>query len=70
MDKFVICGDQAKAFYKFFSWTFIFFKYFLAIEINLCIMPLFMQFYGWFLCPAATGAGLQGIGGGTNQKVY
>ena len=67
MDKFVICGDQAKAFYKFFSWTFIFFKYFLAIEINLCIMPLFMQFYGRSPCPAATVADLSGMGVGLSK---
>ena len=32
-------------------------------------MPLFMHFYGGSLCTAATGEGLQGIGGGTNQKL-
>ena len=67
MVKFIIHGDHAKAFYKFFSWTFIFFKYFLAIGINLCIMPLFMQFYGRSLCPAATVADLSGIGVGLSK---
>ena len=52
------------ALYKFFPGIFIFFKYFLAIGTNLCIMPLFMHFYGGSLCPAATVADLSGIGMG------
>ena len=47
---------------SFFSEIFTFFKYFLAFETNLCIMPLFMQFYGGSPCPTAKIVDLSGMG--------
>jgi hypothetical protein len=45
---------------SFFSEPLTFFKYSLAFEINLCIMPLFMQFYGGAPCPARYSSGFIG----------
>jgi hypothetical protein len=59
-----------RLFISFFSGTFTFFKYFLAFEVNLCIMPLFMQFYGGSLCPAAIEEGLSDMGGWDFQRLF
>jgi len=64
MVPFVLEGDHIYTFYEFFLRISIFFKYFLAIETNLCIMPLFMQFYGGSPCPAAAVADLSSMGVG------